>query len=175
MDKPEEAAFEAFVADHGRRLMKIAVLVTGDLGHAEDLVQITLERVARRWNRLDGAPEAYARAVLTNLAVDRWRRIRRRVAEVALTPLTDRPTNIDIAVQVVASHEALDVLRAMPPRQRAVVVLRYLEDLTEQETADVLNISIGTVKSTASRALARLRLVLPQPVERRERAGTETP
>lgn len=136
----------------GARLLRTAYLLTGDLGEAEDLVQTTLERTARRWHRLDGAPEAYARKVLANLATDRWRRLRVRPGEV----LGGRcePASADIASDVAVRQALIAALLQLTRRQRAVLVLRFFDDLTEVATASALNISVGTVKSTTSRALA---------------------
>lgn len=159
MNRSQEAEFEQFVAGTGPRLLRTAVLLTGDHGHAEDLVQITLERVARRWGRLDGAPEAYARVVLARLSTDRWRRLRSRAAEVLIEP---RPTDLhDPADDVVIRQALIRALMLLTPRQRAVLVLRFFEDLTEAQTAHILGVSVGTVKSTTSRATTRLREIIP--------------
>ena len=105
MNRVQEAEFAAFVAGSGRRLLRTAVLLTGDLGHAEDLVQTAFERTARRWTRLDGAPEAYARVVLARLATDRWRRLRSEAGEVAVDP--PEAIGDDLAGDVAVRH-ALD-------------------------------------------------------------------
>jgi RNA polymerase sigma-70 factor (sigma-E family) len=164
VDRKAEADFEAFVAAVGSRLLRVAYLLTGDLGQAEDLVQVTLERTALRWRRLEGAPEAFARQVLANAATDGWRRRRVRVTEVAITG-TDVASVSDVAGRVALHRTLVDALRRLPPRQRAVLVLRYFEDLPEAEVAQILAISRGTVKSTASRALSRLRTLVPELVE----------
>jgi RNA polymerase sigma-70 factor (sigma-E family) len=160
MERSGEREFEQFVAGSGRRLLRTAVLLVGDLGHAEDLVQTALERTARHWDRLEGAPEAYARVALARLATDRWRRRSRRVAEV----FGDAPEALasqDIAVEVSTRHQVIDALRTLTARQRAVLILRYFDDLSEQQTAQALGVSVGTVKTTASRAIARLRTTIP--------------
>lgn len=160
MDNIQEREFEQFVAGSGRRLLRTAVLLVGDLGHAEDLVQVALERTARHWSRLDGAPEAYARVVLARLATDRWRRKNRRASEVFVElPGTADPQ--DVATQVVNRQALVAALRKLTARQRAVLVLRYFDDLSEQQTAEALGVSTGTVKTTASRAIARLRQIIP--------------
>lgn len=156
MNAAEERAFEAFVAGSGPRLLRTAVLLVGDRQHAEDLLQTALERTARRWSSLDGAPEAYTRVVLTHLVIDRRRR--RRLPEVPLN--TDLPGGADPGDQVALRATLLAALRCLPRRQRAVVVLRYIEDLSEAETAHTLDIGLGTVKSSASRGLHRLRTAL---------------
>jgi RNA polymerase sigma-70 factor (sigma-E family) len=158
--REHEAAFEEFVAGSGPRLLGLAFLLTGDRGHAEDLLQVALERTARRWAGLHGAPEAFTRTVIANLATDRWRRRRARAVEVYLDPpatLSGGTLGGDLAEAVALRTALAAAIRALPPRQRAVVVLRYFEDLTESETAAVLGVSVGTVKSTTSRALLRLR------------------
>lgn len=161
MDAGQERDFEAFVAGSGQRLLATAVLLVGDRQQAEDLVQVTLERTARRWSRLAGAPEAYARVVLVHLVVDR-RRLR-RLREVPLD--TDVVGGRDPADRVAVRSALLTGLRQLPPRQRAVVVLRYIEDCTEAETARVLGVGVGTVKSSAHRGLERLRSELSELVE----------
>jgi RNA polymerase sigma-70 factor (sigma-E family) len=159
MDREAEGQFAQFVAACAPRLLRTAYLLTSDRGHAEDLVQITLERVALRWHRIDGNPEPYARRVLVNAATD-WRRRRRaRVTEVPEVEMVDPSGN---ATDQVNLQQSLAVaLRRLPMRQRCVLVLRYFNDMTEDEVADVMNVSVGTVKSTASRALARLRGLVP--------------
>jgi RNA polymerase sigma-70 factor (sigma-E family) len=151
----DEPSFEQFVRACARQLLVIAVGLTGHAQDGEDLLQVALVRVARRWGKgAEAQPVSYTRAVMARLAVDRWRAAQRRprlmltgaVPDRTAAPHGDRP---DAGV--------LAALRALPPRQRAVVVLRYLEDLSEQQTADALAISVGTVKSTSFKALARLR------------------
>ena len=155
LKREEEARFEEFVSASGRRLLRTAYLLVGDQQHAEDLLQTALERTARRWSTIRGAPEAYARTVLTNLATDRWRRRSVRPDEsFTAPPENDSP---DIAADLVLRDALKTALRELTRRQRAVLVLRYFDDLTESETAAALGITIGTVKSTASRSLERLR------------------
>jgi RNA polymerase sigma-70 factor (sigma-E family) len=149
--------FDDFVRGSSTRLLRTAVLLTGDRQAAEDLVQEVYERVYVRWRRIRGAPEPYARKALTNLVANRWRR-RGRKPEVALTPGHDRPSPDRTDDFAVRDH-LLAVLQELPPRQRAVVVLRFYEDLTEAQTADTLGCSVGTVKSQTSRALDKLRLL----------------
>jgi len=159
--RSEQRAFEAFVADASGRLMRTAYLLSGDRGHAEDLVQSTLLRTARRWPRARRQPEAYARRVLVNLAKDRWRTLHRRVAEVA-------PTSIEAEVAVPDDDTVLEregllaAIRELPAGQRAVLVLRFFDDVGEAEAAELLGVSVGTVKSQTSRALARLRQIAPE-------------
>jgi RNA polymerase sigma-70 factor (sigma-E family) len=147
--------FRAFVEQHWAPLVRTAYLLTGDRGHAEDLVQSALEKTHRRWSRVSGmdAPVAYVRRAMVNTATS-WRR-RRRVSEVPLL-LTDSPAG-DPYAPVDQRQQMLAALRTLPPRTRAVLVLRYFADLSEAETAEALGCSVGSVKSQASRGLARLR------------------
>jgi RNA polymerase sigma-70 factor (sigma-E family) len=150
-----EDSFGDFVRTWSPGLMRTAYLLTGDHGHAEDLVQTALMQVARRWRRLD-RPDlayAYARRTLVNTHTSWWRR--RRVGEQLVDEHREGPP---------ATHEyfapadrTAEALRSLPPGMRAVVVLRFHEDLTEADTAAVLGCSVGTVKSQTSRALARMR------------------
>lgn len=158
MDVAAEAAFREFVAASGTRLLRTAYLLTGDRGHAEDLVQLALERTARRWSGLAGSPEAFARTVLLHAATDRRRRRRARAQEVS--DEVDEPAVADGTDQLLLRRDLVDALRQLPPRQRAVLVLRYFVDLSEAEAARELGISVGTVKSTASRGLERLRALV---------------
>jgi RNA polymerase sigma-70 factor (sigma-E family) len=153
--------FEAFVAASSDRLLRTAYLLTGDAGHAEDVVQSALLRTARRWRSARRSPEAYARTVVANLVKDRWRSLGRRPSEAPLEH--DVPL---VAHDGPASDGRLDrdllmrAARELPPGQRAVLVLRYFDDLSVEETATALGITTGTVKSQTSRALARLRAAL---------------
>lgn len=161
MDAAAERDFEAFVAGSGPRLLRTAVLLVGDRQYAEDLVQVALERTARRWSRLRGVPEAYARVVLVHLVVDR-RRLR-RPQEVPLE--VDVVGGCDPGELVAVRTALLQGLRQLPPRQRAVVVLRYIDGCSEAETAQALGIGVGTVKSSAHRGLERLRAELSDLVQ----------
>lgn len=162
-----KADFEQFVTASSDALLRTAYLVVWDPVEAEDLVQECLLAVARRWPRVRKMdhPHAYARRVLINLALDgAKRRARHRqelVGDEAAT-LAERPDERSTrrlnAVGVRA--ELIDALGTLPPRQRAVLVLRYFEDLSEAQAADVLGCSVGTVKSTASRGLTRLHAAL---------------
>jgi len=154
--------FEQWAHARSAALARSAYLLTGDLHLAEDLLQETLTRVAQHWRRVrrQGAPDAYARRVMHNLAVDAWRRRRSRPAEVlrGLPPeVADHADSGAIERRVVLR----DALARLTPRQRAVLSLRFYEDLTEAETAAVLGCSVSTVKSTAREAIARLRAVAP--------------
>lgn len=143
--------------------MRTAFLLTGDRGHAEDLVQLALERTARRWSGLAGSPEAFARTVLVHAAIDRWRRQRARVQEMFDDGFDDvhEPPIADGVDQLLLRRDLVAALQQLPSQQRAALVLRYFLDLSEKETARELDISVGTVKSAVSRALDRLRTLVP--------------
>lgn len=152
--------FEQFVEISADGLLRTGYLVAWDLAEAEDLVQETLLRVAKRWPRVRSMehPGAYARRILINLALDGADRRSRRRQELDPTPLHDRADESSQRElrQVGLRAELVSALGGLPPRQRAVLVLRYFLDLPEAHVAAVLGCSLGTVKSTASRALARL-------------------
>lgn len=145
---------DAFVAERGDALLATAVLLTGSRAAGDDLVQSALERLMRNWHRMSGDPEGYLRRTMYHLAVDDWRRRRRRREVFVPTEPAPQPDGTDTLDLRGALVQALATL---PPRQRAVLVLRHWEQLTEAEAAAVLGCSVGTVKSTASRGLARLR------------------
>jgi len=152
--------FDRFVADNTNGLLRTAYLIVGDLHEAEDLVQETLFKVARRWPKVRAMehPAAYARQILVNLALRGSPKRSRRRAELSETSPGEpaAPAPLD-------RHDELHAaLAALPPRQRAVLVLRYFLDLSEAEVAGALQCSLGTVKSTASRGLARLEQALRQ-------------
>lgn len=169
MSEPERS-FEAYVHARSGALSRIAFLLTGDRHLAEDLVQQALLRVAGRWRQVaaGGDPDAYVRRVLYTQHVSWWRRAR-RVPEVRLEWLPESavPDHSGDVVLTVAVRRALNRLA---PKQRAVLVLRYFEDLTEAEAAEVLGCRVGTVKSQVRDALARLRTLAP---ELSEPAGEE--
>jgi RNA polymerase sigma-70 factor (sigma-E family) len=161
------AEFERFVAGSVEDLLRTGYLIVWDLGEAEDLVQEALLRVARRWPRVRAMdqPVAYARRVLVNLALDDGARRSRRRRELQSTdraPLDGRADAGAAAAFVTLDErsELMQALASLPPRQRAVLVLRYFEDLSEAHTAETLGCSVGTVKSSASRGLVRLREAL---------------
>jgi RNA polymerase sigma-70 factor (sigma-E family) len=151
--RDDYAALDALVAERGDVLLATATLLAGSRTAGEDLLQAALERVLRQWSRVRGDPEGYLRRTLYHLAVDQWRRRSRR-PEVHLAV---EPPVADGAGQVQLRRALVQALAELPPRQRAVLVLRYWEQLSEAESAEVLGCSVGTVKSSASRGLARLR------------------
>ena len=147
------ADFESFVDARRDALLRTAYLLTGDHHEAEDLVQTTLLKVVPRWNRIGDRPEQYVRTVLARESVNRWRRRRWREVSTYVLPETVQHEGSDIEDRLTL----LEDLRRLSPRQRAVLVLRYFDDLSEADTAAVLGISVGTVKSHSREALARLR------------------
>lgn len=155
------ASFDEFVEDRSTALLRTAFLLTGDRGHAEDLLQTALLRTLRRWSKACAAPEAYARRVLVNLSKDRLRSRDRRPAETAMPPDASGLPAIDAGYDRITDRRVvLDALAELAPRQRQVVVLRFVEDLSVEQTADLLGCSAGTVKSQTARALTRLRELL---------------
>ncbi|MBO0841546.1 MAG: SigE family RNA polymerase sigma factor [Nocardioides sp.] len=149
-------AFEDFVSTRGPSLARTAYLLTGDGHLAEDLVQQALLSAARAWPRIEGDPEPYVRRIIYHQNITWWRK-RRHLTEASLGS-HDSPTPAGDADLRLSLEAALGHLTA---RQRTVLVLRYFEDLTEAQTATVLGISAGTVKSTGRAALARLRALAP--------------
>ena len=154
-----DTSFEDFVEGSSARLFTMArLLAGGNRAEAEDLLQGAYERAYRRWGRISrrADPERYVRQILVNASVHRWR-WRRRHPEAPLPASGPGPVTADTAAVIADRDLLLRGLAALPPRQRAVLVLRYFEDLSEAETAVLLGCSIGTVKSQAARGLARLR------------------
>ncbi len=151
--------FDSFVADGLDDLLKTAYLITWDAGEAEDLVQECLLKIARRWPRVRRMehPRAYARRILVNLALDGARGRAQRSGELDAAPEPAQPA-IDALGGLDQRADLLAALAELPARQRAVLVLRYFNDLTEAQTAELLGCEPGTVKSNASRGLARLRV-----------------
>jgi RNA polymerase sigma-70 factor (sigma-E family) len=172
------AEFDRFVAVAADGLLRAASLITWDVAEAEDLVQECLFRVARRWPRVRKMehPAAYARTVLVHLVLDEGkRRTRRRseLQEAAAARLDERQDDgAGLALgRVEASADLQRALGELPPRQRVALVLRYFEDLSEAEAAEAMGCSVGTVKSTTSRALDRLRSVVERPTATTNGAG----
>lgn len=157
--------FDAFVRARSLALMRTAYVLTGSRADAEDLLQEALTGLARHWSRVDPERrEGYARTALHRAAIDRWRR--RSVRPEVVGEITTDPAAPDDAHERRTDAVVLrDALATLTPKQRAVLVLRYYEQHTEVETADVLGISVGTVKSQTRRALERLRELNPELVE----------
>jgi len=152
--------FEEFVAARAPALLRTAHLLTGSHHEGEDVLQTVLTRMLLHWGKVGGEhPEAYARRALVNAAVNLRQRLRSR--EFVTSDLPERPAVGPHAAHPEAHAERDEMwraLRRLPPKQRAVIVLRYYEDNTEQEIAHLLNCSVGTVKSQAAKALAKLRI-----------------
>lgn len=169
--QPLNAAFERFVVRVSPMLVRAGFLLTGDHSQAEDLTQLALLRTWRRWDSIGQSPEAYAYAVLVNLARDRGRSLRRRVPEVRWGDDVDVGTR-DATAQVLERDTLTRAVRRLPRRQREVVVLRFFLDLSVAQTAKVLEASEGAVKAYTARALTRLRDLIdseePSPGPRRE-------
>jgi RNA polymerase sigma-70 factor (sigma-E family) len=151
----DEHGFTEWAAGRQRQLLRSAYLLTGDLHRAEDLVQEALTKVALRWSRLaDGNPTAYALRIISRDNISWWHRRR----DVPTDSFHDGGASDEPEIALVVRRALARLTRA----QRAVLVLRHFDDLTERETADVLGVSIGTVKSQNSAALARLRTGAPE-------------
>ncbi|MFD0314900.1 SigE family RNA polymerase sigma factor [Streptomyces flavalbus] len=152
-----EDRFQEFVRARWTHLVRTAYLLTGDAHHAEDLTQTALAKAYRSWRRVSRAdhPEAYVRRMLVTCNRDRFRK--RRVTEALTAAPPERAGRDESVARVDERGALLAALAQLPKRQRAVVVLRYWEDLSEAEVADTLGCSPGTVKSQASKGLAKLR------------------
>ena len=169
MTEPGLERFEDFVTRRLPALYRFALTLTGSPHDAEDLVQEALVRTGLAWRRVrrKDAPESYVRTVMARLMVNRWRR---KWREDPVADVPDRPT-VDPALDRIADRSYLDTaVRALPPRMRAVLVLRYLEGLADAEVAATLGCTVGTVKSQASRGLAKLRVSLATEGDRHGRA-----
>lgn len=153
----EPDGFRDFVEARSNALLRSGWLLTGDWPSAEDLVQTALAAAWPRWDHLtrQDAPELYVRKIMVNTYL-RWRQ-RRWTGEVATGRLPELQAYGDVFAQVDARQALTAALDRLPPRQRAVVMLRYFADQTEAQTAEAMGCSVGTVKSQASKALARLR------------------
>ncbi len=153
--------FEAYVVARGDALHRTAYLLTRDHGLAEDLVQTALAKAWSSWRRIEGDPDAYVRTVLVNTFASWWRR--RWNGERATEQLPEQPhrgSDVDTRLDLAAA------VAQLPRRQRAVIVLRFFDDLTEAQTAEVMGTTVGTVKSQTARALATLRVdpgLAPEP------------
>ena len=151
----DRLGFEEFVRARRAALLRTAYLLTGQHADAEDLVQRALVRAVPHWRRIRDNPEPYVRTILARESVSRWRR--RRWREVSTGEL---PVRRHVDVDVAEREDLRRALAGLSPRQRAVIVLRHLEDRSERETAEMLGIAVGTVKSHARDGLAALRRTL---------------
>jgi len=156
-----DAEFGSFIRSCAPPLHQAAYLLCGDWHLAHDLVQDTLVKAYQHWSRVRRAdsPDAYVRAILLNEARGRWRR-REQTMPVARFPDGREPAVPDRTDEITRRDGLLQALLALPLRQRATVILRYLEGMSERETAAVLGCSEGTVKSQSARALGTLRTYL---------------
>jgi RNA polymerase sigma-70 factor (sigma-E family) len=148
--------FDDFVATRSPQLLRTAFLLTRDWALAEDLLQTALARAWEAWSRVEGDPEPYVRQIIVNAYASSWRR--RWRGELPTEQLPEAADQADPNAGIDDRDRLWRALGRLPRRQRAVLVLRYFEDLSEAEIADVLSCSVGTVKSQASRAVAKLRL-----------------
>jgi RNA polymerase sigma-70 factor (sigma-E family) len=153
---PDDGGFREYVATRSRALLRTAYLLTGNKADAEDLVQAALAKTYLAWDRIEdrGALDGYVRRAIVNTHISWWRR--RRVEEYPTDEIPDQA----VADHAIASDLQECMRRAidrLPDRMRTAVVLRYYEDMTEAEVAEILGVSLGTVKSTVSRAVAKLR------------------
>ena len=151
-----ELDFQEFVSARGRSLLHSAYLLTGNLADAEDLVQSALAKTYQAWDRIEDrkALDGYVRRAIVNTHISWWRR--RKLDEYPTDEMPDQPV-ADIAESQELQDALQRAIRRLPHRMRAAVVLRLFDDMTEAEVAEVLGVSQGTVKSTVSRAVAKLR------------------
>ena len=150
----DTAEFDHFVVARSQTLLRTAYLLVRDEALAEDLLQTALTKAWFAWGRIEGEPERYVRRILVNTSASWWRRRWHRERPTADLPERRTPDSRDAS----GDQDLWDAVGRLPARQRAVVVLRYLEDRTEAETADLMGCSVGTVKSQCSKALAKLRV-----------------
>src|ERR1700690_508761 len=155
--KEDDPGFRDYVSSRSPALLRTAYLLTGNRSDAEDLLQVALAKTYLAWRRIEdfSSLDGYVRRAMVNTHISWWRR--RRVEEYPTNETPDQPVqdNVDDSEM----HDSLSrALRRLPERMRAAVVLRYYEDMSEAEIAGVLGVSLGTVKSTVSRAVAKLRI-----------------
>jgi len=156
--RPDRHELERLLDERGNHLMQAAIALAGSRQEGEDLLQAALERLVRRWRQVESDPEGYLRRTLYNLAADGWRRRANWLRRVPLVQAGQRAGPGLDAVAAVGLRDALGrALAELPPFQRTVLVLRYWEGRSQAETAGLLGCPEGTVKSAASRGLARLR------------------
>ena len=163
MDQAAEREFREYVAARQGTLFGVALLLTGHREDAEDLLQTVLAKLASRWPKVSrtGSPDAYVRKMLYHQQISRWRGRRHR-REYPAAVLPEPPAAGDPATDSAVRIAVAQALSRLTSRQRAVIVLRYYEDLPEAEMAKVLGCGVGTVRSQVHRTLARLRVVCPE-------------
>jgi len=155
----DEASFREFVRARTPALSRAAYLLTGDHHLAQDLLQSALAATYQHWRRIEATnPEAYVRRTMHHTHISWWRR--RRLLEVGAPP-DSSPGGTDLSEETALRVSLATALRLLAPRQRAVIVLRYFEDLSEAQAAEALGCSVGTVKRAHFDALARLRQIAP--------------
>ncbi len=171
MQRSDEDQFTDFVRSHSATLFRTAYLMTGDYQRAEDLLQSTFVRLYQRWPRVRDMqrPVGYARKVLVSQSTSWWRR---RSSHEAPRLRIDQPDQVDLVRDLDEHERVWTAVLSLPPRQRAVMVLRYYEDLTEAEIAEMLDMAPGTVKSHAHAASRRLAQMLAEPVTPRAEEAT---
>jgi RNA polymerase sigma-70 factor (sigma-E family) len=159
----EAAQFREYVATRGNALFRSALLLTGHRQDAEDLLQTALTKLAQRWQAVhrSGAPDAYLRTTMYHQWISWWRRHRSGQAY-AIDAALEAPATGDLATEGALRIALAKVLSQLTAKQRAVIVLRYYEDLPESEVARILGCSVGTVRSQTGRTLARLRELCPE-------------
>lgn len=177
MDAESERDFVSFVEARSYSLFRTAMALTGHRQQAEDLLQTVLTKAVRHWSRIQGRPEAYLRTAMYRQQVSWWRRAG-HTREVSSDWLADRAASGDAIAQVDLSLALQEALRQIHPRYRAVLVMRYLEDMPYDEIAEILGCRPATVRSLAARALSRLRDICPRlddlEPQRREAKRQET-
>lgn len=158
-----EPDFEELVAARGHALLRFAAVLCGDRDLAEDLVQTALTKAYLRWKRVARAdsPEAYLKAMIVNEHLRWWRRLSNRERPHFFAADPGGATVSDAETAHASRDAAWALLGRLPVRQRAVLVLRYYEDLADEQIAAVLGCGVSSVRSTASRALGALRLTVP--------------
>jgi RNA polymerase sigma-70 factor (sigma-E family) len=151
------SGFREYVTTRSQSLLRTAYLLTGNRADAEDLVQAALAKTYQAWDRIEDrqALDGYVRRAMVNTHISWWRR--RRLDEYPTDEIPDRAV-ADHAPGSDLQHTLRRAVDRLPQRMRAAVLLRYYEDMTEAEVADALGVSLGTVKSTVSRAVAKLRI-----------------
>jgi RNA polymerase sigma-70 factor (sigma-E family) len=160
VDEQARRDFTEFAAARSHELIRLAYVLTGDQHAAEDLLQNALTKAAAHWSGIRGAPERYVRKIMYREQVSWWRRRARR-PETVVAELPERA--VPPAADVEERLAMQDALRALPPGKRAVLVLRYFEDLPERQVAEILGCSVGTVRSQTHKAVAQLRSLVTDP------------
>ena len=165
MRTEDRASFTDFVSAEQAALLRLAVLLTGDRGHAEDLVQTALMACYRHWPRItrDGTPSAYVRRAMVTTHIS-WRRRLSSTEQV----MEELPESTASFAEEYEDEELRSALLDLPARMRAAVVLRYFEDLSEKRTAELMGCSASTVNTQTARGLERLRASLATPAAVRE-------